>query len=264
MLNLVSKKSLKISCIVAVTFVSGCSTANQFHEPQKKYEQTLSKKVLIHMDIETMFPSVKLRKLANAAGRGNTSLVDALISEGVDVNSRGIENATALFWSMRNEEGFNHLLAKGADPNVVFGDGGSVMHWAARQQDCDMLISALKHGGNPNLRAGMFGGSPAFETITAGKNKGTPPCLEVLLAHGSNIEFRDNNGKTLLFLATDIARFDVALYLLEEGANPSVQDVKGRTIRTLLNSYQGAFKEGSTTESNWIKLKGKLDKLGID
>lgn len=263
MLNLISKIS-GILFVISAALISGCSTANQLSDSQEKYEQSLRQKVLIHMDIETMFPSLKLRELAKAAGKGNISRINELIDEGVDVNSRGTENVTALFWSMRNERGFNHLLAKGADPNVVFGDGGSVMHWAARKQDCDMLISALKHGGNPNLRAGMFGGSPAFETITAGKNKGTPPCLEVLLAHDSNIEFRDNNGKTLLFLATDIARFDVALYLLEEGADPSVQDVKGRTMRTLLNSYKGAFKEGSTTESKWIKLKAKLDKLGIE
>ena len=263
MLNLISKTS-RVSLVIAAALVSSCSTANQLNDSQQKYEQTLSKKVLIHMDIKTMFPSEKLRKLAIAAGKGKVSLVDELINEGVDVNSRGTGNATALFWSMRNSKGFNHLLTKGADPNVVFGDGGSVMHWAARKQDCDMLNSALKHGGNPNLRAGMFGGSPAFETITAGKNKGTPPCLEVLLSHNSYIEFRDDNAKTLLLLATDLARFDVALYLLEKGAEPRVKDIKGRSMRTLLNSYQGAFKQGSITEDNWIKLKEKLDSLEVE
>jgi ankyrin repeat protein len=260
MLNLISK-TLKLTLVVGAVLTSGCSTANQVGTLQNKYEQSLKEKVLIHMDIKTMFPSVKLRELAKAAGKGKTSIIDELIQEGIDVNSRGNGNATALFWSMRNDKGFNYLLEMGADPNVVFGDGGSVMHWVARKQDCSMLITALKHGGNPNLKAGMFGGSPAFETITAGKNKGTPPCLEVLLSNNSDIEFRDDNAKTLLLLATDLARFDVALYLLEKGADPRVKDIKGRSMRTLLNSYQGAFKQGSTTEDNWIKLKEKLDSL---
>lgn len=215
------------------------------------------------MDIETMFPSLKLRELAKAAGKGNISRINELIDEGVDVNSRGTENATALFWSMKNEKGFNHLLARGADPNVVFGDGGSVMHWVARKRDCGMLMSALQHAGNPNLKAGMFGGSPAFETITAGKNDGVPLCLKVLLSNNSDIEFRDDNDKTLVLLATDLARFDIALYLLDKGADPRVEDVKGRGMRSILNSYKGAFKKGSVTETNWIKLKDKLDEIGV-
>lgn len=128
MLNLITKTS-KYLIVVSALFLAGCSSAGQLSDIEKRYEHNVSKKVLIHMDIKTMFPSEDLRKLAEAAGKGKTSVIDKLINEGVDVNARGTENATALFWSMRNERGFNYLLAKGADPNVVFGDGGSVMHW---------------------------------------------------------------------------------------------------------------------------------------
>lgn len=262
MLNLISK-TLKLTLVIGAVLTSGCSTANQVGASQNQYEQSLKEKVLIHMDIKTMFPSVKLRELAKAAGKGKTSIIDELIQEGGDVNSRGNGNATALFWSMRNEKGFNYLLEVGADPNVVFGDGGSVMHWVARKQDCSMLITALEHGGNPNLKAGIFGGSPAFETITAGKNNGIPKCLELLLSNRADIEFRDDNRKTLLLLATDLARFDIALFLLDKGAEPRVKDVKGRNMRSILNSYKNAFKHDSVTEVNWLKLQERLDSLGI-
>ncbi len=242
--------------------IADCSTASQFNNPQKKYEQTLGNKVLIHMDIETMFPSGKLRDLAKAAGKGKIAVIDELISEGVDVNSLGAENATALFWSMRNEEGFNHLLTKGADPNVVFGDGGSVMHWAARnQKDCSLLVSALNHGGNPNLKAGMFGGSPTFSTISAGKNSGVPKCLKILLSNEADIEFRDERGKTLLLYSAGIARFDIALFLLDQGADATVEDNKGKNMSSILDSYKDAFKQGSVTESNWLKLRERLGKF---
>lgn len=246
------------SLVIGSILISGCSVANKLVDTQNEYDRAVTKEILIHMDLETMFPSASLRELAKAAGKGQTSTIDKLIDEGVDVNAKGSQNATALFWSMRNEKGFEYLLAKGADPNVVFADGGTVMHWAARKDKCNMLISALAYGGNPNLKGGMFDGSPAFATITAGRNNGVPACLDVLLKSGADIEFRDKYGKTLLLLATDLARFDIALYLLDQGANKNATDPDGRSVISLLNSYQDAFEEGSATEENWLKLKSRL------
>lgn len=249
---------------VSVVIIVGCSAAGPMSDPQKRYQQNVSNKVLIHMDIKTLFPSEDLRKLADAAGKGKTLVIDRLINEGVDVNARGTENATALFWSMRNERGFNYLLAKGADPNVVFGDGGSVLHWAARKQNCAMLASALKHGGNPNLSAGMFGGSPAFATISIGIENGIPECLKLLLSNNADLEFRDKRGKTLLLFAAGLARFDIASFLLDKGADPTVTDIDGKNVIAILASYQNAFNPGSTTETNWTKLKQQLENLGVN
>jgi len=242
----------------------GCSYATKMATAERQYQQSVSQKVLILMDLDTLFADQPLRQLAAAAGKGRISTIDKLIEQGVDVNAQGTRKATALFWSMRSEKGFNHLLAKGANPNVVFGDGGSVMHWLARKSDCRMLKTALAHGGNPNLRAGLFGGSPAFETITVGKNKGVPTCFELLLANGADIEFKDDKGSTLLFVAADLARFDIALYLLDEGANPKVSGARNRSLRSVHDSFYDAFNEGSITEQNWFKFKQRLDEIGIN
>jgi hypothetical protein len=252
-------KQSKLLFSIFVLSLSGCSFANQDHELQDKYAQSLGEKILIHMDLETMFPSEKLRTLANAAGKGQISTVDKLLRQGVDINSKGTENATVLFWSMRNETGFNHLLEMGADPNVVFGDGGSVMHWAARKSDCSMLEAALKHGGNPNLKAGMYGGSPLFETITVGNNKGIPECLKLLLQSGADINLQDDKGQTILLMAADLARFDIVLYLLQQGADITAVDKKNQNIKSLHHSYEGAFKKGSVTEKYWFRVKNWLD-----
>lgn len=230
---------------------------------ERKYQQSVSQKVLIFMDIETLFVDQQLRQLAVAAGKGRISTVDKLIEQGVDVNSQGTGRATALFWSMRSEKGFNHLLAKGANPNVVFSDGGSVMHWLARRSECKMLKTALAHGGNPNLPASLFAGSPAFETITPGKNKGVPKCLELLLAEGADLEFTDDKDNTMLFMAADLARFDIALYLLDRGANPRVIGARNRNLRAVHDSFYDAFTKGSVTEKNWLKFKQRLDEMGI-
>ncbi|MBV1952262.1 MAG: hypothetical protein KUG64_08735, partial [Cycloclasticus sp.] len=126
---------------------------------RKAAMKKISKTHLIYMDLKVMFPDPKLRALAKAAGKGKISKINSLVSDGVNVNARGNRNATVLFWALKkaNLEGYTRLLEMGADPNVVFDDGGSVMHWAPRMEASSekdqFLIRALQHGGDPNLRA---------------------------------------------------------------------------------------------------------------
>lgn len=260
---MINQDALKIIFILLIAPCSGGCSANsimadQFKRGVNEYREDLSTKVLIHMDIETMFPDHNLRELARAAANGNIGKIDQLLAQGLNVNTKGTRNATVLFWALRNPDGFEYLLNRGADPNVVFDDGGSVMHWVARQENCNMLNTALLHGGDPNLRAGLFGGSPIFETVTAGKNTIIPNCLKLLLSKGADINLRDEQGKSVLLLSADLARFDIALYLLENGANPSLKDNKGRSIRDFLNSYGDAFEKGSATEKYWKQVDAWL------
>lgn len=249
----------KFTSIVLLCFISACNaSSHQLERSESNYSETVSNKVLIHMDIETMFANSQLRALAYAAGKGKMSQLDKLLEQGVDVNAKGTNNATVLFWAMRNKKGFEYLLKQGANPNVVFGDGGSVMHWAARKENCEMLEAAILHGGDLNLRAGLFGGSPAFATITIGTNDGIPNCLKLLLTKGADIDFQDEQGRSVLLAAADLARFDITLYLLKSGANSKLMDNKQRTVRDLVNSYKGAFIKGSVTEEYWLKVDAWL------
>lgn len=261
---MINQDTLKIIFILLIaSCFGGCSAsslmADQFKSGVNEYRKDLSTSVLIHMDIDTMFPDQNLRALARAAANGQIGEIDQLLAQGLDVNAKGTGNATVLFWALRNSDGFEYLLKRGADPNVVFDDGGSVMHWVARQADCTMLNTALLHGGDPNLRAGLFGGSPIFKTVTVGKNDIIPNCLKLLVSIGADINLRDEQGKSVLLLSADLARFDIALYLLENGANPSLKDNKGRSIRDFLKSYEDAFEKGSTTEKYWKQVDAWLE-----
>ena len=250
----------QLTLITCLAFTSVGCKADQMVDAEQKYEQTLKQKLLIRMDLETMFSDEKLRDLASAAGKGRVSTIDKLLKSGLDVNAKGTQNATALFWAMRkqNEKGFNHLLSAGANPNVKFGDGGTVMHWLARKQDCTMLKTALAHGGNPNLKASLFNAPVAFETLTPGKNNGVPECLKVLLANGAEMELTDDKGYTMLLWAADLARFDIALYLLDKGAAITAINNQNKNLSTIVSSFEDAFKKGSVTEKNWHKFKQKL------
>jgi ankyrin repeat protein len=250
-----------VICVIACFSVLGCASngiAQSLESMEKQYKTRVSNTTLIHMNLETMFPDKKLRELASAAGKGDIRKIDEIVSSGIDVNARGNRNATALFWAIRNQNGFERLLQLGADPNVIFDDRGSVMHWLSRQNDCSMLKVALHHGGEPNLKARIFNHSPIFTTITAGKNTGPSECFEVLVQSGADINLADDKGLTPILFAAELARYDIALRLMELGADHTLKDIRGRSLMDISDGHKDAFRKGSTTEKNWSQLRSLL------
>jgi len=114
---------------------------------------------------------------------------------------------------MASPAGFQHLLELGADPNVVFDDGGSVMHWAAGAPDPTLLEIALRYGGDPNLRGWALEQTPIFRSLASMR------VTELLLDAGAEIDARDRFGRTPLLAAVMDGRFDVAHLLLTRGAD---------------------------------------------
>ncbi|MDQ2070768.1 ankyrin repeat domain-containing protein [Natronospira bacteriovora] len=215
-------------------------------------------KPVAHMSAREMFPDRRVRALARAAGRGSIDRIDGLVEKSIDVNYQGRRGATPLFWAMQNAAGFRRLLEHGANPNVVFDDGGSVMHWAARAEDSDILKTALEFGGDPNLVAGEEGITPIFRALTNRR------AIEILLESGANIDAqkrgwklgdrRIGGGITPVMEAADLAQFDIVLFLLESGADFRIESDRGDTLADLVASYQGAFKAGSSTEKAYKEV----------
>ncbi|NQY66062.1 MAG: DUF2974 domain-containing protein [Alteromonadaceae bacterium] len=165
-------------CLLLLIGSSCSAEQSDLGSSEREYNKRMSQDLLANMSLETMFENTQIRKLAQAAGDGDgeLSIVATLVQQGVDVNSRGKGNATPLFWSMKNFDGYNKLLELGADPNIIFNDGGNVIHWAMRIEDDRFLDAALKHGGDANLVAGMLENQPVF------KIGGSTSKLEILLA----------------------------------------------------------------------------------
>ena len=253
-----SNTAIAFAGAMLVALSCGAESADMASTESAARERT-SKNVVAYMSLETMFPDAMVRSLASAAGEGDLAEVDRLVAEGVNVNARGTQDATPLFWSLRDLSGFTKLLELGADPNVVFGDGGSVMHWAARAEGTDFLRATLRHGGDPNLVAGTFRRTPLFEAI--GRNDAS---IELLLDAGADIDARSSNGDTAAMVAAGRGRFDVVYLLLSRGASYSVANDNGVTLADRVADKQGAM-DPEHELARWLdKVVGWLREHGVE
>jgi ankyrin repeat protein len=92
-----------------------------------------------------------------------------------------------------------HLLAVGADTRVTGRDDRSAMHWAADKTDSvDVARLLLAAGAEADGRDRLSSRTPLM--LAADRNH--PRMLQLLLAHGADLNMRDKYGKTAQDLAS--------------------------------------------------------------
>lgn len=215
---------------VLLLFASGCNSQGDIFEELDSSEHEWSKRMssgmLLNMTVDSLYPDRNVRALAEAAGSGNIATIDELLDSGIDVNARGAKNVTALFWAMKNIDGFTRLLERGADPNIVFDGGSSVMYWSVQLSDARFLERLLAAGGNPNIPYGQFDTPLIFEAVAPE----TKSKLPILLSAGADMNARRSNGNSLLMAATSLGQFDVVYDLLTRGADYTLKNRNGKTL----------------------------------
>lgn len=204
----------------------------KMEEGQKAHDRKLRDWSISYMSLARMFPDEDLRTLSRAAGRGRVGRIDELVAAGTDVNALGRSDGTALWWALRrrNLEGFTRLLEHGADPNRPMAgphyETTTVMHRAAEERNPAFLATALKHGGDPNVRTGG-GETPLFMA-----NRTTPPgetvSLRLLLDNGADVDAKNRNGTTVAQLRA--RRPDLLYELFASGAAYDRRWPNGKTL----------------------------------
>ncbi len=146
--------------------------------------------------------------LMTCAKTGTTEGVRMLVEYGADVNAtEPAQNQTALMWAIaeRHSETAGALIGAHADVKAFTKQGFAPIHFAARVGDLESLKLLLAAGVDVNMLT--TGGAGA--------------------------------GYTPLMVATLRAQIDVALYLLDHGADPST-DVAGFTpLHWASTSWEG-------------------------
>jgi hypothetical protein len=166
--------------------------------------------------------------------RGDVQKIDALLAQGVDVNTKGKSDVTPLAWAMiaKNKAGFERLLQKGADPNHFVWDSVPIIQLAALDEETsDWLRLCLKYKGNPNVVNRCEGIPDGQQTpIYWAFRSRRMESVDLLIQAGANLTHRDHSGRTPLLEAQLERGFEWAHHLLEQGADFRIGDSAGRDL----------------------------------
>lgn len=140
-------------------------------------------------------------------------IVRILCSHGADVNARDKEGITPLHWAAYHgaRDVIELLMAQGADVNAPsrFDPNGHSVIWENRE-----LRYRLGNGAVP-LHAAVI--------------RGHREAVEVLLAHGSQLDVEDKAGRTPLHHAAGGGKAEIVEFLLARGADVNAEDRRGAT-----------------------------------
>ena len=192
--------------------------------------------------------------LMTAARSGNPGVVRALLANGANVNARETKGQTALMWAAENRhpEVARTLLENGADVHARSTGGFTPLLFAARQGDLASAQVLLAAGANPNETATASqprvpgsrpatadGSSPplvvasaSVEAITISgfrvvpRPSGHEAVALFLLENGADPNMADGRGLTALHAAVETGRLQLVNALLARGANPNARLVK--------------------------------------
>jgi ankyrin repeat protein len=183
-----------------------------------------------------VFDDPRVRELAQAGAKGQTSRMDRLLAEGVCVNAKGKFGLTPLWiaGSSQNLKGFTYLLSKGADPNVQTFRNSNVMLLAARSPDIRFLKAALAAGGDPDLVSEYDGRTPVFSAITARNEAHVRLLVEEYGVELDVIATLIGKGTPLLSTVA-FAWWEMTYYLIENGADPFFGFSDGQSILDLID-----------------------------
>lgn len=194
-----------------------------------------------------------ITKLGKTLASNDLSNAKSLIdSEGFDINAPDKDGKTLLIASVLSEDYQNaeKILQLGANPNLLHDDykSKSAIGWAAAYKDNSYLKLLLQYGADINLynskqRTMPY---PLYNAIAADRHSN----LKFLLSNGANPDVVDKAGLTPLMFTATSGSWEMALILLEAGADITFKNKWGEDAA----SYIEDAGLGTTGEANqWRK-----------
>ncbi len=249
--------------VIGLLFALACTStgcSKSFHEKFK-------------WNAEVFFTDPQVVELCEAIEADDIEEIDRLIASGVDINSTGKGNMTPLLWAFPDDhlQAFEKLMKHGADPNVVidpqlippqnaFYPKDSVTQIVCRSEKQKYFDLVFENGGDPDF-PGWFGDSPIFAVIQYGPYKKVR--IEKLLQVGADIDRTSNNGSTAVMVATRWGgQYDIALQLLEAGADYQIYDRFAKLIHTVASEEKRALSSSETKQKKYWQLVKWLEDHG--
>jgi ankyrin repeat protein len=177
--------------------------------------------------------------LHDAASRDDVSAVDALLSNGADIEASDEDGQTPLFLGalVGSVDACKVLIERGADIHAWCGT--SALHMAAGAGEPELVRFLIDRGADVH-RLSDHGRTAMHEAVSSGRLE----ALERLVAEGGETEIHSLTGLTPLHEAVESRAVNVVRYLLDK-KNVAVdpRDNLGRTPLRLLVERLGLVEE---------------------
>lgn len=194
--------------------------------------------------------------LGDSGGNGDyVEMAQLLVENGAGVNTRSTGGWYPLHpaASRCNIKVTNFLLARGANPNALNGDGKAALHLAAGSDYCVTTVEALLANGADLNSRDRYGST----ALSQAAFRGAVEVVKLLLARGADVNASSNEGYTSLHTAISTgangALRTVVETLLQNGANTNAK-----------NSDQGVTPFHKALERGDIEIVKLLLKYGAD
>jgi ankyrin repeat protein len=181
-----------------------------------------------------------------ACQNGSAPIIEKLLKAGADANAAVTEGETALMTASRtgNPDAVKVLLNHGAmvDAKEAWR-GETALMWAAAENHPEVVRLLIEHGATVNIRstqnqwARQTTSEPREKWLPLGDlsplmfaaRQGCLECAKILLEAKAHINAVDPDGITSTLLAIINGHYDVAAYLVDQGADVNLADRTGRT-----------------------------------
>jgi ankyrin repeat protein len=168
--------------------------------------------------------------LIDAAARGYTETVRALLEKGGEVDATDNAGRTALMEAAFGgyTDTVRLLHEKGANVNAIDNEGWTPLFWAAFSRRSDTVRFLLEKGADVNAK-----NKHEDNALIQAAYGGDMDTVTVLLDHHADINAKDDLGKTALIEAARQGHTDAVRLLLENGADVDLQAQDGSTALSL-------------------------------
>ncbi len=201
-------------------------------------------------------------RLLDAARAPDTTLVIALLEQGVSANTRQADGATALHWAAYwDDAAMADALVRAGAPVDAANDFGVTPLWLACLNGSETMVAALLAAG-----ADANAALPSGETVlmTASRT-GSAEAVRLLASHGADLHAREQaRGQTALMWAVAQQHPDVVEALVAVGADVHARSApRPRRIHTRTAGFNPVgvidIVQGSNTPILFAARQGNLD-----
>lgn len=181
-----------------------------------------------------------------AATNASAELVELLLERGADATIAMPHGETPLMAAARSGDAasIRRLIDAGADPNVAEATlGETALMWAAAENHADAVRALVEGGADPDMASRVLDLAPmdwvqvgmvstvlpvgGWAPLMFAARENAQAAALALIEQGADPDVQDPDGNTTLLLALANDHYDLAALLLEAGADPNVSDRAG-------------------------------------